>query len=588
MAKVLGVVGARLNSSRLPRKQLLDLAGKPLIERIFERLERVPEIDTLILATTADAYNRPLVDWARAKNRTAFAYPGDINDLIARIDTLVQQEDPDVVVYVCGDSPLIEPTTLSRMIEALKRHPQAAAVELAPATDGRSYIHEGFSVYRRSTWNRIVSESRTAEEREHVGSSMARFAASLATYRVAEEPVFASVRQRISVDTPSDYEFMAEVYRRWYAAHAPDSIVSLTWVIDEVGRDRTLAGLNAHVRQKAVGQTSMHALLVCQAGGDVGLGHLTRMLSLARALQDRAYAGATVLIHGEPAQRVELELVAHAYVPFAEDLVAAVCTRAEKQRFDVVVFDLCPRYLPKQTEVLLQHLQKCGARLIAVDGLMDFGKLLDLIHIPSFFLSADKSVARDAPISYGWGNYLLTKMRQSRSSTSASRRVLVLTGGGDSGRLGDTLPGAMDEKLEPRAEIEWVRGPYAAQPQVPAQARLCWRVHSAPSDLNGLMGAAGFALTVYGVSLFELLQRGVPTVVLPVSDPAMRPELDALRRERVALVADTVAEALQMLGKLMRDVPLSRELSQRAREKVDGAGASRLAERIAELVAASR
>ena len=42
--KVLAVIGARLNSSRLPRKHLLDLAGEPLIARIFQRLEATPEI----------------------------------------------------------------------------------------------------------------------------------------------------------------------------------------------------------------------------------------------------------------------------------------------------------------------------------------------------------------------------------------------------------------------------------------------------------------------------------------------------------------------------------------------------------------
>ena len=61
-AKVLAVVAARLNSSRLPGKQLLDLAGEPLIERLFQRLQQVAEIDQLVLATTADPYNQPLLE----------------------------------------------------------------------------------------------------------------------------------------------------------------------------------------------------------------------------------------------------------------------------------------------------------------------------------------------------------------------------------------------------------------------------------------------------------------------------------------------------------------------------------------------
>ncbi len=70
---VLAVIGARLNSSRLPRKHMLDLAGKPLIARIFERLERVSVIDKLVLATTADDYNKPMVTWAEQAGKSVLA-----------------------------------------------------------------------------------------------------------------------------------------------------------------------------------------------------------------------------------------------------------------------------------------------------------------------------------------------------------------------------------------------------------------------------------------------------------------------------------------------------------------------------------
>ena len=80
MKKVLAVIGARLNSSRLPGKQLLDLAGKPLIERIFQRLEKIPQLSQIVLATTADDYNQPLLQWAQRVGKQVFAFEGDVND----------------------------------------------------------------------------------------------------------------------------------------------------------------------------------------------------------------------------------------------------------------------------------------------------------------------------------------------------------------------------------------------------------------------------------------------------------------------------------------------------------------------------
>jgi spore coat polysaccharide biosynthesis protein SpsF (cytidylyltransferase family) len=130
LAKIVGIIGARLNSSRLPRKHLLDLAGAPLIARMFERLERVPEIDRLVLATTADDYNRPLVEWAEANGKSVFAFAGDVNDLVGRVDAVVRAENPDIVLYLCGDSPLMEPDSISAWIQAYLREPDLDFVEL--------------------------------------------------------------------------------------------------------------------------------------------------------------------------------------------------------------------------------------------------------------------------------------------------------------------------------------------------------------------------------------------------------------------------------------------------------------------------
>ena len=88
MPDILTIVGARLNSSRLPAKHLLELYGKPLISRVFERLSPLP--GTKVLATTADEYNHPLVEWAKDNSVDCCAYTGDVDDLMGRIDHVVR------------------------------------------------------------------------------------------------------------------------------------------------------------------------------------------------------------------------------------------------------------------------------------------------------------------------------------------------------------------------------------------------------------------------------------------------------------------------------------------------------------------
>lgn len=583
MAKVLGVVGARLNSSRLPAKHLLDLAGKPLIARLFERLELIPEIDWLVLATTDDAYNRPLMEWAHSNNKKAFAYSGDVNDLVGRVDALVQAYQPEIVIYFCGDSPLIEPSTVSNLIRGLRADPEAELIELDSPANGNKYIHEGFSVYRRTVWDRIVREAKLPEEREHVGTSLRRFVHELSRKTVPEDPVFSSVRHRISVDTPSDYRFMSEIYRRWYAGHDAVSIVSLRWVISEINRDAALSAINVHVQQKAVGDTSMSALMVCHAGAGIGLGHLSRSLTMARALQDRAFAGVRLMIQGEPVERADLALIPHRYIGSAEDLSAAILREVSEKQTDVIVFDIHPQRIPKNLSDMLAQLRTQRIHLVAIDSLLEFCDQFDFVQVPSFYVDPDRTSRCRKPIYFGWDSYLLENS-YSKNIWSPGNKVLVLTGGSDATHLGRSLPIELDNKLPAGTEVHWVRGPYAEPPLPPAQPRLCWHTHDAPPGLGELMTQTNYALTVYGVSFFELLQHGIPTVVFSPYGDKDKVELERLERESVAVIAPDMNRAVDALGELMRNQEAAQVISRHSADKIDGQGASRLAERIRMLV----
>lgn len=587
MAKIVAVVGARLNSSRLPGKQLLDLGGRPLIARIFERLAQVPEIDKAVLATTADDYNRPLVDWAQAQGQAVFAYKGDVNDLVGRVEAVVAAEDPEIVVYVCGDSPLLEPATLSALLHANLDAPDADWVELAPPASSK-YIHEGFSVYRRPLWRKIVAASTRPDEREHVGSVMPALRPHLAIHRIGDDPVFSAVEHRISVDTPSDYRFMSEAYRRWYAHQAADSIVSLRWLIGELQRDPEFAAINLQVKQKAVGEQSQSILLVCQAGPGIGLGHLARCLALAGALQDRHAAGARLLIQAPPVVKTGLALLPHCFVAPDADLIAAIREDIEQRPCRAVIFDLPAGALLDRLAPLLETLGQRGIQRIGIDRMAHFagpGNRLDLLCLPGFHVpDALRDACMPTPVKYGWPYYLLAPALPRQTATTG-RRLLVLTGGSDATGLGASLPARLDAALPLATQVTWVRGPYAAAPQLPDQARLAWHVADAPDDLRPLFATSDYALTVYGVSLFELLQHGVPSVVFSPYGKRDEAELPALASADVAVVADDANSAVDALNDLMNAPGRSRALAARGPAHVDGGGPARLADDVFTLLA---
>ncbi len=551
MPHVIAIIGARLNSSRLPGKHLLNLAGKPLIYRIFQRLEQVSQIDEVILATTADATNQPLVAWCEANQKQVFAFDGDVNNLTGRLDAIISQKQPDCIVYVCGDSPLIEPRTLSRLIQALfEQNAEAAYVGLK---DGAPSIHEGFDVYSASLWNRIVAMSKTPTEREHVGVVLRPIFEELRKAIITDDSIFYRLHHRLSVDTPSDYQFMETIYDRWHAEHSNDVIVDLPAVISWLEKEPDLRAINGKVRQKTPVESSLRVLLLVSQGPTIGLGHLTRTIRAARALQDAVSAGVALLIAGPPLEIKGLRLIPHR---FTENLSEAL--EAEGAKADVIISDLHHSQVDPTLLSKLGDLKRAGVRLASIDFCLPKA-LVHLNWVPSFYMRP--GVAEPDKHRYGWDCYLLESTIKTRHQSNDGPVIAALSGGSDAFGLGSLLPKHIDALLPEDCSIIWVQGPYAPAPDIPANPRLIWTLMHNPSDLNGVLAQCSHAITVYGVSFFECLAAKLTTVVItPNQDPGEMAALDeaqaALRFEDPLAAVTGMANLLHGTSKKPKKSPL--------------------------------
>lgn len=115
-APVIGILQARMGSSRVPGKAMLDLAGRPLIWHMMDRMRRVRGVGSLILATTADPRNDPMVAFAEREGLAVFRHAVE-DDLAGRIAGAIRDVPGDVVLKTGGDCPLIDPAVLQRMVD---------------------------------------------------------------------------------------------------------------------------------------------------------------------------------------------------------------------------------------------------------------------------------------------------------------------------------------------------------------------------------------------------------------------------------------------------------------------------------------
>jgi spore coat polysaccharide biosynthesis predicted glycosyltransferase SpsG len=316
---------------------------------------------------------------------------------------------------------------------------------------------------------------------------------------------------------------------------------------------------------------SLNALVVCHAGLGIGLGHLTRLVVVARALQKNMGFMVKVLIQGCSIPRAELDEFKHQFIEPTANLSAAIQTCAQEIDARVVILDLHAQSVPADIDKLLMKLRQSGLKVIAVDHLVSKHGQLDLAYIPSFYRSFSYGVGNETPVVYGWDCFLLNTKKMP-IEWNHGRKVLVLTGGSDTTGLGRTLPKQLNEALPSTTELHWITGPYAQQPLWPTSFRISILNHQSPSSLDSLMVESNYAMTVYGVSFFELLYYGVPTVVFSPYGNKDDTELAVIAAEGLALVARNELEAVDMLKNLMANDALSASLSQRARDRMSAQG----------------
>ena len=108
------IVQARVHSSRLPGKVLLDLAGRPMLERQLERLKQCRAADDMIVATTRHGDDRPIVSLAGRMGVRWFR--GSADDVLRRYVDAASQTQAEVVVRITADCPLIDPGVTDRVI----------------------------------------------------------------------------------------------------------------------------------------------------------------------------------------------------------------------------------------------------------------------------------------------------------------------------------------------------------------------------------------------------------------------------------------------------------------------------------------
>ena len=113
------LITARLKSSRLPLKILKDLNGKTVVERIIDRAKEIKGISEIVLCTSANPQDKPLIDIAEKNN--IFYFLGDEDDVLKRLYDASEKHNLDYFLGITADNPLFSIKYSNLIVDKIKK-----------------------------------------------------------------------------------------------------------------------------------------------------------------------------------------------------------------------------------------------------------------------------------------------------------------------------------------------------------------------------------------------------------------------------------------------------------------------------------
>src|SRR5690242_3699696 len=115
--RVIAIIQGRMSSSRLPGKILAEIAGQPMLQRVFTRTSRASAVTETIFATTTDASDDPVAEYCDFSG-IPFTR-GSLYDVLDRYYQTAKPAKADFVVRVTADCPVIDPALIDQVVNTL-------------------------------------------------------------------------------------------------------------------------------------------------------------------------------------------------------------------------------------------------------------------------------------------------------------------------------------------------------------------------------------------------------------------------------------------------------------------------------------
>jgi len=229
------LITARLKSTRLPKKILLEVAGKPLIVHMIDRLKCAETINNIIICTSTNSQDNPLEEIAVQEEVDCFR--GSEHDVLQRLLDTAKEYHLPFFSNITADCPITDPTIVDW---AVKEHTEKNA-DLTLFNNKQRNLPFNCYVIQTDVLEKVVNNKTVYDTEVWLKYFLADSKININTITPGQEYCHSSLKT--SIDYPEDYEFMKRIFIELYD---PQKIFSLLDIIKLVKKKPEILKINAN------------------------------------------------------------------------------------------------------------------------------------------------------------------------------------------------------------------------------------------------------------------------------------------------------------------------------------------------------
>lgn len=232
---IVAIIQARMSSSRLPGKVLMDLAGKPVLAHVVGRIQACATIPQVAVATSTAQSDDAIQVWCDTAG--VHCYRGNLQDVLDRYYQAALQYQAEVVVRITADCPAIDPTIVDDVVQAFLEGDYDCYGLSGEFPDGLDCTVFSFAALARA-WR----EAKLPSEREHVGPYIENHPE---IFKNGGMRKFTGMsHHRWTLDEPRDFAFLQNIFERLYRKDKPFLASDILGLLK---REPELATINSNI-----------------------------------------------------------------------------------------------------------------------------------------------------------------------------------------------------------------------------------------------------------------------------------------------------------------------------------------------------